>query len=199
MDIAAILDKLVPAAKYGGSLTARTQEAYEATVWKDDRDQPTWAEIEAGNILILRDQKIADLNEYYENYKVFKIIFEATIDDNPYSSVFESENKDDFTTVATMSNFVLMMVSPGKELKTVTIVIAGVPEVEQRLQEIQQEITARKSTNLVAKDLHISTINALTDAAEVENYDYTAAILVNEHSFQILTTDIEVDITAWIS
>ena len=47
MDVASRLDALVPAAKYGGSLTANTQGAYDALRWADTRTKPTWADIEA--------------------------------------------------------------------------------------------------------------------------------------------------------
>jgi hypothetical protein len=40
--VALALDALVPAAKYGGSLTANTEEAYTALTWEDEREKPTW-------------------------------------------------------------------------------------------------------------------------------------------------------------
>lgn len=45
MDVALILDKLVPGAKYSGSLTANTQAAYEAIFWEDEREKPSWEEL----------------------------------------------------------------------------------------------------------------------------------------------------------
>jgi hypothetical protein len=45
MDIAAILDRLVPEADYGGSLTANTREAYDALRWMDKREKPSWDQI----------------------------------------------------------------------------------------------------------------------------------------------------------
>lgn len=44
-DVALAIEALVPAAEYGGSVTANTEEAYNAIVWKDERPQPTWAEV----------------------------------------------------------------------------------------------------------------------------------------------------------
>ncbi|MCE3234526.1 MAG: hypothetical protein K0Q50_706 [Vampirovibrio sp.] len=46
MDIAYSLDQLVPAAQYRGSLTANTQQAYEAITWEDEREKPTWEAIQ---------------------------------------------------------------------------------------------------------------------------------------------------------
>lgn len=45
MDIALALGRLVPAAEYGGSLTANNQEAYEALRWNDSRPKPLWDDI----------------------------------------------------------------------------------------------------------------------------------------------------------
>lgn len=42
MDIALILDHLVPHAQYGGCLTANTQEEFDALRWEDDRPKPSW-------------------------------------------------------------------------------------------------------------------------------------------------------------
>ncbi|OPY15599.1 MAG: hypothetical protein A4E66_00003 [Syntrophus sp. PtaB.Bin001] len=47
MDIAAAIEKLIPGAVYGGSVTAGTQEAYDNIRWEDSRTKPTWAELEA--------------------------------------------------------------------------------------------------------------------------------------------------------
>lgn len=45
MDIALALDILVPAAKYGGSLTAGTKASYDKLRWEDDRTKPSWGQI----------------------------------------------------------------------------------------------------------------------------------------------------------
>jgi len=47
MDIALAIDAIVPSAKYGGSVTDNTREAFDALRWEDSRPQPTWAELEA--------------------------------------------------------------------------------------------------------------------------------------------------------
>lgn len=45
MDIAFILDILVPGAEYFGSLTENTQEAFDAITWVDVRAKPAWQDI----------------------------------------------------------------------------------------------------------------------------------------------------------
>ncbi len=46
MDIALRLHQLAPGAEYQGSLTANTQEAYDALVWLDTTyDKPSWETI----------------------------------------------------------------------------------------------------------------------------------------------------------
>ena len=45
MDVALILDRIVPAADYFGSLTADTEAAFDAITWNDGTTKPTWAEM----------------------------------------------------------------------------------------------------------------------------------------------------------
>lgn len=45
IDVSLTLNSLVPAAQYGGSLTANTQEAFDAITWEDERAKPTWQDI----------------------------------------------------------------------------------------------------------------------------------------------------------
>lgn len=46
IDIALALDVLVPGASYRGSLTANTQEAYNAIAWEEEGiNKPSWAEV----------------------------------------------------------------------------------------------------------------------------------------------------------
>ena len=47
MDIALVLDSLVPAGKWQGSVTANTEEAYNNIRWNDERSKPTWEEVQA--------------------------------------------------------------------------------------------------------------------------------------------------------
>lgn len=42
MDLARAIESLVPAARYGGSVTANTQDAYDELRWDDEREKPSW-------------------------------------------------------------------------------------------------------------------------------------------------------------
>ena len=46
LDIATVLDILIPGADYRGSLTENTEVAYDSIVWGDVRPKPAWTEIE---------------------------------------------------------------------------------------------------------------------------------------------------------
>lgn len=45
MDIALVLDRLLPAAIYSGSLTDNTEAAFNALSWNDERTKPSWQAI----------------------------------------------------------------------------------------------------------------------------------------------------------
>ena len=45
MDIALALDRLVPGAKYAGSLTDNTKDAFDALSWSDERSKPDWTAV----------------------------------------------------------------------------------------------------------------------------------------------------------
>ena len=57
MDYALTLEQLRPGARYAGSLTANTPEAYAALRWKDERPKPTPAEIAAAEVEIARAKR----------------------------------------------------------------------------------------------------------------------------------------------
>ena len=46
IDISFTLNKLIPMAEYGGSLTPNTEESYNLLRWEDSRSKPNWKEIE---------------------------------------------------------------------------------------------------------------------------------------------------------
>ena len=67
MDVALVLDKLIPTAQYSGSLTANTQEAYENLFWEDERAKPSWEDIENAWITVAKSIKLDELaNARYE-------------------------------------------------------------------------------------------------------------------------------------
>lgn len=47
MDIAAAIERLLPAADWQGDATPNTEDAYKALRWADARDKPTWGELQA--------------------------------------------------------------------------------------------------------------------------------------------------------
>jgi hypothetical protein len=55
-NVALALDRVLPAAQYGNSLTANTREAYDALRWQDERDKPEWEAIEAAGEALLVEQ-----------------------------------------------------------------------------------------------------------------------------------------------
>jgi len=54
MDTALCIDKLLPAAQYGG-VPGSTEEEYNSLRWEDERTKPTWSAIEAAWILVQVD------------------------------------------------------------------------------------------------------------------------------------------------
>lgn len=47
VDIALMIEKVAgEGAEYGGSVTANTREAFEAIRWEDQREKPTWKQLE---------------------------------------------------------------------------------------------------------------------------------------------------------
>lgn len=46
MDVALTIEALVPAAQYFGSVTDNTRESFEALDWRDEREKPTWEQLE---------------------------------------------------------------------------------------------------------------------------------------------------------
>jgi hypothetical protein len=64
MDIALALEKLIPGALYGGSVSLNTEAAYDSIRWEDERAKPTWAAIEAAGATVetqMAAQKLATL------------------------------------------------------------------------------------------------------------------------------------------
>ena len=61
MDIAIVLDRLIPGGDWQGSITENTEEVYNKIRWNDDRTKPTWEEMVAAWIIIKEDIKAEDL------------------------------------------------------------------------------------------------------------------------------------------
>lgn len=52
MDIALIIDYLVPEAKYFGAFTYNTEQEYNNLNWLDDRTKPAWSLIVSNNSIV---------------------------------------------------------------------------------------------------------------------------------------------------
>lgn len=67
MDVALALSNLVSEARYIGSLTANTQEAYNALYWGDSRPKPTWDAIVAqaaiDDLILAKKEKDKELDK----------------------------------------------------------------------------------------------------------------------------------------
>lgn len=63
MDVAVALDRLVPGAAYGGSLTDNTREAFDALRWEDDRAKPSWSDVEAAWVEIQAEPEAASADD----------------------------------------------------------------------------------------------------------------------------------------
>ena len=50
IDIRSALDRLGASWQFGGSVTDGTQEAWDAVMWEDARDKPTWADLCAAHV-----------------------------------------------------------------------------------------------------------------------------------------------------
>ena len=49
-DVALAIEALVPAAKYGGTVTNNTADEFDALSWEDQRPKPTWKQVQAATI-----------------------------------------------------------------------------------------------------------------------------------------------------
>lgn len=80
MDIALVIDRLLPAANYSGSLTDNTETVFNALTWDDERTKPSW-------------QDILDEWEVYQdeqsNIKYYKI-YDLLENNSPFKNVDKS-------------------------------------------------------------------------------------------------------------
>jgi len=61
MQLALAIEKLIPAAKYFGSVTANTKVAYTKLVWKDTRPKPTWIAIQDADATLSAPKSIEEI------------------------------------------------------------------------------------------------------------------------------------------
>ena len=67
MDVALVIEKLVPNARYFGGVTSNNQQAYNNLVWRDDRPKPTWQELLNVSEDALEEYVEEKINEKREN------------------------------------------------------------------------------------------------------------------------------------
>ena len=63
IDIRLALENLGTGWQFGGSVTAGTQDAWDAVVWEDERDKPTWDELLEAHILYEVEAAFASLRK----------------------------------------------------------------------------------------------------------------------------------------
>lgn len=87
-DIAAGLDTLVPDANYSGSLKYNTEQEYDNLIWADDRPKPTFIEVDAAALNVMRQSIARDLNDRtrYEIITNFRTSIDPTV---PIESTME--------------------------------------------------------------------------------------------------------------
>jgi len=61
VDIRLALEQLGTGWQFGGSVTDGTHEAWEAVVWEDKRDKPTWEQLQTAYAAIAKDVALAPL------------------------------------------------------------------------------------------------------------------------------------------
>lgn len=63
MDIALVVEQLVPGAEYFGSVTEGTKAAWDAVVWKDTRSKPNWGNIQSTWNSLNKSVKTPDISQ----------------------------------------------------------------------------------------------------------------------------------------
>ncbi len=109
-DTAIILDKLVPQAKYGGSLSANDEHSYNDLRWEDERNKPAWQELidyynnnalellkeeirpERNRLLDETDRYMVADRPITEEQKSELIVYRKALRDLPESITFENSN-----------------------------------------------------------------------------------------------------------
>lgn len=85
MDIALCIEKLIPQAKYGGSVTDNSKKSYDALRWEDERKKPTW-------------EQIVDIWKVIESEPVIEPETTEQLVERKIKEMVKAENlKDDYT------------------------------------------------------------------------------------------------------
>lgn len=161
MDIALTIEKLVPAAQYGGSVTANNKAAFDAIRWEDSRPKPTWAEIEAAGFDFVKEDKLAKLAAYRYEKETAGI------------TVNGAQIKTDRESQATITGaFTLANLDPTMEFNWKAI--NGFVNIDKvQLQAIAVAVGKHVQACYSREKVHAEAISALTTAEEIETYDFT--------------------------
>lgn len=189
-DVALILEKLVPAAKYGGSLSGNNEESYNQLRWNDERPKPSWQEIlDEYKILDLQDaikKKITDLTNYYNTYSNCQIVLYT---DNWTASTFTMNDKSSFMAMKDSMTEFIIYGDDKKGLKYIdTTTIAP----------IIKSIENRNADSFVAYKIHEEKIKDLLTIEEIKAYDFTVEVPWDGKSSKIETEDFRIDITRYL-
>ena len=85
LDIALCIEKLIPAARYGGSVTDNSKKSYDALRWEDERKKPTW-------------EQIVDIWKVIESEPVIEPETTEQLVERKIKEMVKAENlKDDYT------------------------------------------------------------------------------------------------------
>lgn len=128
IDIASIIDYLVPAAQYEGSLTANNETAYWGIVWKDERTKPTWQQIldaaegnltytpgsNNGNLTLSQKKELAK-----DQIDVMRVVAEKngmSYSFNSVSDVVQLRSVEDFINILGVVNTAQILLSQGSDV-----------------------------------------------------------------------------------
>ena len=74
MDIALIIERLVPSASYQGSTTDNTEDSYSTLVWADERTKPTWQQITDEAAIYTKEDLFTHLAAYRYSKEVGGVV-----------------------------------------------------------------------------------------------------------------------------
>jgi hypothetical protein len=82
-DVALLIDRLVPAAEYFGSVTGNMQAEFDALNWTDARAKPTWQNILDEDVIYQKEVLVAWLEEYRWQRETGGILSSVTRNSQP--------------------------------------------------------------------------------------------------------------------
>lgn len=82
MDVALTIHELVPGAKYFGSVTDNSKEAFDNIKWRDKRTKPSWTEMETKWSLLEPIVGVGETNEILIQDKMRELAVQALKNEN---------------------------------------------------------------------------------------------------------------------